>query len=59
MIVYHPRKNQYVYLKAKMTRKVIEKFLKTNIRGELVINKGDHVVVKELPFKDFTTDNPE
>jgi hypothetical protein len=27
LIAYHPRLNKYVYLKAKMTRHVIRKFL--------------------------------
>ena len=33
MIVYHPRDDQHVFLKAKMTRHIIEKFLKVNVRG--------------------------
>jgi hypothetical protein len=45
LIAFHPRSNQYVYLKAKMTRNVIRKFLEINNEEK-----------KTLPFKIFTTD---
>ncbi len=42
MIAYHPRLDKYVYLKAKMTRNVIRKFLEINNQDK-----------KSLPFKQF------
>lgn len=45
MIAYHPKVNKYVYLKAKMTRNVIRKFLEINNQDK-----------KTLPFKGFSTD---
>lgn len=43
-MAYHPKFDKYVYLKAKMTRGVLKKFLKAN-----------NLDSKSLPMKEFAS----
>ena len=46
LVVYHPRVNKYVYLKAKLSKTTFQRFLKANI--------GDQ---SKLPLKEWKAEN--
>ena len=46
LVVYHPRQDSYLHLKAKLSRSTFERFLKANL--------GDY---KKLPLKTWKTPN--
>jgi hypothetical protein len=41
LVVYHPRRGEYVYLKAKLSRSTFERFLQANLAAD----------DKKLPFR--------